>query len=183
MRVVPLVVSFDIDELALPVPGRFGEVAFEPDMPVPELDESELDMPELDDGVVLDEPLVEEPLEDALPVVLEPEGPVVDGPVADEPVPDVAAPPVLDEPPVPDVPVLVVDEPVPLLGLAPEVPLLLDPVCATAMPAPTARDTAAAMARSRGCVLMMSVPVQVQRSDRRPAGLPAPARLPFERAP
>src|SRR4029079_8339491 len=74
-----------------------------------------------------------------------------------------------------DVPVLVVDDPVPLLGLAPEVPLLLDPVCATAMPAPTARDTAAAMARSRGCVLMMSVPVQVQRSDRRPAGLPATA--------
>lgn len=168
-----LVLSFDIDELELSVPVRFGDVAPVPvledgleDMPDPEVDELEPDMPEpedvpeLGDGVVLEEPLEVEPL---LMPELVPEGAVVDGPVAEEPVPDVAAPPVLAEPPVPDVPVLVVDEPVPALGLAPDVPLLLDPLdCAVAMPAPTARDTAAASARSRGYLLMMSVPVQVQ---------------------
>lgn len=151
---VPLVLelSLDIDELELSVPVRFGDVA-----PVPEVDEPEFDIPVLEDVPELDGDVV---------VALEPvpEGAVVDGPVAEEPVPDVDAPPVLDDPPVPEVPVLVLDEPVPLLGLAPDVPLLLDPLdCAVAMPAPTARETAAASARSRGCLLMMSVPVQVQR--------------------
>ena len=142
-RVLPVaLVSLDVE----PVP-IVDEL-----LPVPEVPEF------IEDEPVDDEPVVLEPVEPAVPV--------------DEPL--VGA---LVELPEPMLPLLV------LLVLEPEAPPVLPPVvpvaelpveplvppvpCATAMPVPRARATAAAIVNMRGCLLMMSVLLQVPESDRR----------------
>jgi len=149
--------------------------------PEPMVDEEEPDVPELmPEPAVLErdvpEPVVPEPIDDEEPEPVLPE-PIEDEPVeplvvglAEPLVPDVVELVVLlvvePEPP-PALPLLPPEEALPLVPAPPPAVPLLPPVpCAAAMPIPRAIATAAAIVSMRGCLLMMSVLLQVQEKDR-----------------
>jgi hypothetical protein len=147
----------------------------EPDVPEFML---EPDVPEFVDDPVL-EPVEPVPIDDEEPVeplVLGLAEPLVPGLVElPEPMLPLVVLLVVEPAPPPALPLLPPEEALPLVPAPPPVlpaaelpdvpPAPLVP-CATTMPVPRANATAAAIVNMRGCLLMMSVLLQVQESDR-----------------
>jgi len=148
----------------------------EPDVPEFML---EPDVPEFVDDPVL-EPVEPVPIDDEEPVeplVLGLAEPLVPGLVElPEPMLPLVVLFVVEPAPPPALPLLPPDDALPLVPPpAPPVLPAADPPdvppaplvpCATTMPVPSANATAAAIVNMRGCLLMMSVLLQVQESDR-----------------